>query len=74
MKTIPTIRMVLETYPKFAAIERMRMEKPCERTVESAVGGTRRLCEIGGISPDEPITAFSRKCLDAGRTHETACD
>ena len=64
MKTIPTIRMVLETYPKFAAIERMRMEKPCERTVESAVGGTRRLCEIGGISPDEPITAFSRKCLE----------
>ncbi len=35
MKVTPTIRMVLETYPKFAAIERMRMEKPCEKTVEN---------------------------------------
>ena len=64
MKTVPTIRMVMETYPKFAAIERMRMEKPCEKTVESAVGGTRRLCEIGGISLDEPITVFNRKQLE----------
>ena len=64
MKVTPTIKMVLETYPKFAAIERMRMEKPSERTVGSAVGGTRRLCEIGGISLDEPITVFTRKCLE----------
>ena len=64
MKIVPTIRMVLETYPKFAAIERMRMEKPCEKTVESAVSGTRRLCEIGGISIDEPITVFNRKQLE----------
>ena len=64
MKVVPTINMVLETYPKFAAIERMRMEKPCEKTVESAVGGTRRLCEIGGISLDEPITVFNRKQLE----------
>ena len=56
--------MILETYPKFAAIERMRMEKPCEKTVESAVGGTRRLCEIGGISLDEPITVFDRRRLE----------
>ena len=64
MKTVPTIKMVLETYPKFAAIERMRMEKPCEKTVESAVSGTRRLCEIGSISLDEPITVFNRKQLE----------
>ena len=64
MKTIPTIKMVLETYPKFAAIERMRMEKPCEKTVESAVNGTRRLCEIGGISLDEPVSVFNRKQLE----------
>ena len=56
--------MILETYPKFAAIERMRMEKPCEKNVESAVGGTRRLCEIGGISLDEPITVFDRRRLE----------
>ena len=64
MKTVPTVRMVLETYPKFAAIERMRMEKPCEKTVESAISGTRRLCEIGGFSLDEPITVFTRKQLE----------
>ena len=49
MKVVPTIKMVLEAYQKFAAIERMRMDRPCERTVESAVNGTRRLCEIGRI-------------------------
>lgn len=64
MKVIPTVKMVLETYPKFAAIERMRMEKPCEKTVISAVSGTRRLCEIGSISLDEPITVFNRTCLE----------
>ena len=74
MKTTPTIKMVLEAYPKFAAVERMRMEKPCEKTVESAVGGTRRLCEIGGISLDEPITVLNRKqlerILDTARSSE----
>ena len=64
MKVVPTINMVLEAYQKFAAIERMRMERPCERTVESAVGGTRRLCEIGSISLDEPIAVFSHKRLE----------
>ena len=64
MKTIPTIRMVIERYPKFAAVERMRMEKPCEKTVKSAVGGTRRLCEIGCMSLDEPITALTRRWLE----------
>ena len=64
MNTVPTIRMVLECYPKFAAVERLRMEKPCEKTVESAVGGTRRLCEIGGIQLDESVTAFTRKRLE----------
>ena len=64
MKTIPTIRMVIERYPKFAAVERMRMEKPCEKTVKSSVGGTRRLCEIGSMSLDEPITALTRKWLE----------
>lgn len=64
MKFVPTVKMVLETYPKFAAIERMRMEKPCEKTVISAVSGTRRLCEIGGISLDEPVTVLDRRRLE----------
>ena len=71
MRVTPTIIMVLEAYQKFAAIERMRMEKPCERAVASTIGGTRRLCEIGGISLDEPITVLGRRrieqILDAAR-------
>ncbi|MBR6733467.1 MAG: hypothetical protein IKL96_03605 [Kiritimatiellae bacterium] len=71
MKTTPTIRMLMEAYQKFAAIERMRMERPCEKTVASAVGGTRRLCEIGGISLDEPVSVLTRarleRILDAAR-------
>ena len=64
MKTTPTIRMIMEAYPKFASVERMRMERPCERTVASAISGTRRLCEIGGISLDEPLTVLTRKRLE----------
>ena len=64
MKTIPTIKMVMEAYRKFATVERMRMEKPCERTVASAIGGTRRLCEIGGISLDESVAVLDGKRLE----------
>ena len=64
MKITPTIRMILEAYPKFAAVERLRTEQPCEKTVASAVGGTRRLCEIGGISLDEPVLALTRRRLE----------
>jgi integrase len=63
--------MLMEAYQKFAAVERMRMERPCEKTVASAVGGTRRLCEIGGISLDEPVSVLTRaqleRILDAAR-------
>lgn len=63
--------MVLEDYPKIASVERMRMERPCEKTVVSAISNIRRLCEIGGISPDEPVSTFTLKrlqrILDAAR-------
>ncbi len=64
MKTVPTIRMALEAYQKFAAVERMRMERPCEKTVASVVSGTTRLCEIGGISLDEPVSVLTRNRLE----------
>ncbi len=64
MKFVPTIKMVLETYPKIAAVERMRMENPGEKSVASAISGTRRICEIGGISLDKPISVFTRRCLE----------
>ena len=64
MKFMPTIRMILEAYPKIAAVERMRMERPCEKSVASVVSGVRRLCEIGEISLDEPVSVFTRRRLE----------
>ena len=64
MKFVPTIRMILEAYPKIAAVERMRMERPCEKSVASVVSGVRRLCEIGEISLDEPMSIFTRRRLE----------
>ena len=64
MKFVPTIRMILEAYPKIAAVERMWMERPCEKSVASVVSGVRRLCEIGEISLDEPMSVFTRRRLE----------
>ena len=64
MKFVPTIKMILEAYPKIAAVERMRMERPCEKSVSSVVSGVRRLCEIGEISLDEPVSIFTRRRLE----------
>ncbi len=64
MKFVPTIRMVLEAYPRIAAVERMRMERPCEKSVASVVSGVRRLCEIGEISLDEPMSVFTSRRLE----------
>ncbi len=64
MKETPTIRMVMEAYEQFAAIERMRMERPCEKTVASTLGGMRRLCKIGGIALDEPVSILTCKRLE----------
>lgn len=62
-KIIPTIRMVLEKYPKIAAVERLRMGRPGEKTVANALISVRRLCELGGLSLDEPLAALTRKRL-----------
>lgn len=62
-KTIPTIQMVLEKYPKFAAVERLRVQKPGEKTVRNMVVGVRRLCEMASIPLEEPVTVFTRKRL-----------
>ena len=62
-KTIPTIQMVLEKYPKFAAVERLRVGKPGEKTVRNMMVGIRRLCEMASIPLEEPVTVFTRKRL-----------
>ena len=62
-KITPTIKMVLEKYPKFAAVERLRVGKPGEKTVRNIATNIRRLCEIASISLDEPVSIFTRKQL-----------
>lgn len=68
-KTVPTIEMVLAKYPKFAAVERLRTGKPGERAVANTLIAVRRLCELGAMSLDEPVSVFTRKRL----THLLDC-
>ena len=63
-KIIPTIGMILEKYPKIAAVERLRQGgKPREATVLNTAGSVKRLCELGEIPQDEPIATLTRKRL-----------
>ena len=64
--------MVLEKYPKIAAVERMRQGgKPAEKTVRNTVVSVRRICALGSIPLDEPIAALTLRrltqILDAAR-------
>lgn len=63
-RTFPTIQMVLEHYPKCAAIERLRMERPSEKTVANVTGALVRLCQLGEISLEEQVAVFTRKRLE----------
>lgn len=62
-KTVPTIQMVLEKYPKFAAVERLRVGRPGKETVLNLIVSVRRLCQMAGISLEDPVSVFTRKRL-----------
>ncbi len=62
-KTVPTIQMVLEKYPQFAAVERLRVGKPGAKTVCNLLVSVRRMCQMSGIPLDEPVSVFTRKRL-----------
>ena len=63
-KVIPSIQMVLEMYSKIAAVERLRQGgKPGEKTVKNSIVSVKRVCELGGISLDEPVSLLTRKRL-----------
>lgn len=62
-KTVPTIQMVLEKYPQFAAVERLRVGKPGAKTVCNLLVSVRRMCQMAGIPLDEPVSVFTRKRL-----------
>ena len=42
-KIVPTIAMVLDKYPKLAAVERLRVGKPGERAVGNTIVAVKRL-------------------------------
>ena len=63
-KVIPSIQMVLEMYSKIAAVERLRQGgKPGEKTVKNSIVSVKRVCGLGGISLDEPVSSLTRKRL-----------
>ena len=62
-KTVPTIQMVLEQYPKFAAVERLRVGRPGKETVLNLLVSVRRLCQMAGIPLEDPVSVFTRKRL-----------
>lgn len=62
-KIIPTIQMVLEKYPRIAAVERVRMGRPAEKSVSNAIVNIRRICQLGGLSLDLPMASLTRKVL-----------
>lgn len=63
-KIMPTIEQMLCMYVKIAAVERLRSGgKPGEKTVRNVVASVRRVCELGSISPDEPLATLTRKRL-----------
>lgn len=62
-KTVPTIHMVLEKYPRFAAVERLRVGRPGKETVLNLLVSVRRLCQMAGIPLEDPVSVFTRKRL-----------
>lgn len=61
---VPTIAQVLKLYPTIAAAERMKTGRPGKGTVANCLRGARSVCRAGGVSPDAPITALTRKTID----------
>ena len=63
-KVVPTIRQVLEFFPKAAQIERMKNGKPCRDTVNNALNGAAVVLDAAGIGLSEPVTSITRRRLD----------
>ena len=59
-KVVPTIGMLEEAYPKIAAIERMKCESPCLRTVKGVLVGVRAICRDLELKGDVPISGLTR--------------
>lgn len=62
--TVPTFAEILEAYPRFAEIERMKAERPAVTTVWNVMSGVRHVLEATGVSLAAPISDMTRLKLD----------
>ena len=61
----PTIEQVMRCYRMVAQTERMKTGRPGEGTVANALRGTANVCQAAGVALTEPVTALTRRRLDA---------
>lgn len=64
MKTRPSLNELLSEYPRIAAAERLKNERPCASTVRNVVTGVWHICHALGLTGEESCTALSRQKLD----------
>ena len=60
----PTFGELMEAYPRFAEIERMKSERPAVTTVWNVLSGVRHVLEATGVARDAPVTEMTRQKLD----------
>lgn len=62
---IPTIEQAMKCYRMIAQIERMKTGRPGVETAANALRGTVNVCRAAGIELSSPVTALTRKRIDA---------
>lgn len=61
----PTIEQAMRCYRMIAQIERMKTGRPGVETAANALRGTANVCRAAGIELSSPVTALTRKRIDA---------
>ncbi|MBQ6330790.1 MAG: hypothetical protein IJI35_17355, partial [Kiritimatiellae bacterium] len=61
----PTISQVMKCYQVVAHTERMKTGRPGNNTVANALRGAANVCRAAGIGLDSPVTALTRRKIDA---------
>ena len=62
---IPTIEQVMKCYEIVSLTERMKTGRPGADTVMNVLRGTANVCRAAGIELTSPVTALTRKRIDA---------
>ncbi len=61
---VPAIETVMKHYSMIARLEQMKSGRPCARTVQNALAGTRHVCEAAGISLGMGVDRLTRRAID----------